>query len=68
MLTTEAVIPRNSRQGAVRFALQETLAETVGTTRWRVNVFMNKFRKLGFIEYNGGLKINNSLLSVVLRD
>ena len=47
---------------------QETLAEMVGTTRSRVNVFMNKFRKLGFIEYNGGLKVNNSLLSVVLRD
>ena len=47
---------------------QETLAEMVGTTRSRVNFFMNRFRKLGFIEYNGGLKINNSLLSVVLRD
>jgi CRP/FNR family transcriptional regulator, cyclic AMP receptor protein len=47
---------------------QETLAEMVGTTRSRVNFFMNKFRKLGFIEYNGGLKINNSLLNVVLRD
>ena len=47
---------------------QETLAEMVGTTRSRVNFFMNKFRKLGFIEYNGGLKINNSLLSVVMRD
>ena len=47
---------------------QETLAEMVGPTRSRVNFFMNKFRKLGFIEYNGGLKINNSLLSVVLRD
>jgi CRP/FNR family cyclic AMP-dependent transcriptional regulator len=47
---------------------QETLAEMVGTTRSRVNFFMNKFRKLGFIEYNGGLKVNNSLLSVVLRD
>jgi CRP-like cAMP-binding protein len=47
---------------------QETLAEMVGTTRSRVNFFMNKFRKLGLIEYNGGLKINNSLLSVVLRD
>jgi CRP-like cAMP-binding protein len=45
---------------------QEMLAEMVGTTRSRVNYFMNKFRKLGFIEYNGGLKINNSLLSVVL--
>ena len=47
---------------------QETLAEMIGTTRSRVNFFMNKFRKLGFIEYNGGLKIHNSLLSVVLRD
>ena len=47
---------------------QETLAEMVGTTRSRVNFFMNKFRKLGFIEYNGGLKINNSLLSVVLHE
>jgi CRP/FNR family cyclic AMP-dependent transcriptional regulator len=47
---------------------QETLAEMVGTTRSRVNFFMNKFRKLGFIEYNGGLKIHSSLLSVVLHD
>jgi len=47
---------------------QEVLAEMVGTTRSRVNLFMNKFRKLGFIDYNGTLKINNSLLSVVLRD
>jgi len=47
---------------------QEFLAEMVGTTRSRVNFFMNKFRKLGFIEYNGGLKINSSLLSVVLHD
>jgi CRP-like cAMP-binding protein len=47
---------------------QQVLAETVGTTRSRVNFFMNKFRKLGFIDYNGALKINNSLLTVVLRD
>jgi CRP/FNR family transcriptional regulator, cyclic AMP receptor protein len=47
---------------------QETLAEMVGTTRSRVNFFMNKFRRLGFIEYNGDLRINNSLLGVVLRD
>ena len=47
---------------------QETLAEMVGTTRSRVNFFMNKFRKLGFIEYNGGLKIKSSLLSIVLHD
>jgi CRP-like cAMP-binding protein len=47
---------------------QEALAEMVGTTRSRVNFFMNKFRKLGFIEYNGGLKINDSLMSIVLHD
>jgi CRP-like cAMP-binding protein len=47
---------------------QETLAEMIGTTRSRVNFFMNKFRKLGLIEYNGGLKIHSSLLSIVLHD
>jgi len=47
---------------------QETLAEMVGTTRSRVNFFMNKFRRLGFIEYNGVLKVNSALLSVVLHD
>jgi CRP-like cAMP-binding protein len=47
---------------------QETLAEMVGTTRSRVSFFMNKFRKLGFIEYNGKLKIHSSLLNVVLHD
>jgi CRP-like cAMP-binding protein len=47
---------------------QETLAEMIGTTRSRVNFFMNKFRKLGFIRYNGGLQINTSLLSVVLHE
>jgi CRP/FNR family cyclic AMP-dependent transcriptional regulator len=47
---------------------QETLAEMVGTTRSRVNFFLNKFRKLGFIEYNGHIKIHRSLLSVVLHD
>src|ERR1700738_1767545 len=47
---------------------QETLAEMIGTTRTRVNLFMNKFRKLGFIKYNGGIEINTSLLSVVLHD
>jgi CRP-like cAMP-binding protein len=47
---------------------QETLAEMVGTTRSRVNFFMNKFRRLGFIKYNGGLQINTSLLSVVLHE
>src|ERR1700681_862857 len=47
---------------------QETLAELVGTTRSRVNFFMNKFRKLGFIHYNGGLQVHSSLLNVVLHD
>ncbi|MDT3687456.1 MAG: Crp/Fnr family transcriptional regulator [Pseudorhodoplanes sp.] len=47
---------------------QETLAEMVGTTRSRVSHFMNKFRQLGFIEYNGALKVHSSLLSVVLHD
>jgi CRP-like cAMP-binding protein len=50
---------------------QETLAEMVGTTRSRVNVFMNKFRRLGFIEYNGGLDglhVHSSLLNIVLHD
>jgi CRP-like cAMP-binding protein len=55
----ETVIPKMS---------QETLAEIVGTTRSRVSFFMNKFRKLGFIEYNGELKIHSSLLNVVLHD
>jgi CRP-like cAMP-binding protein len=47
---------------------QQTLAEMIGATRSRVSVFMNKFRRLGFIEYNGGLKVNSSLLSIVLHD
>jgi CRP/FNR family transcriptional regulator, cyclic AMP receptor protein len=55
----EKVIPKIS---------QETLAEMVGTTRSRVNFFMNRFRKLGFIDYNGGLEVHSSLLNVVLHD
>jgi CRP/FNR family transcriptional regulator, cyclic AMP receptor protein len=47
---------------------QEMLADMIGTTRSRVNLFMNKFRKLGFIEYNGSLRVHPSLLSVLLRD
>jgi len=47
---------------------QETLAEMIGTTRPRVSFFMNKFRKLGFIDYNGHLQVHSSLLSIVLRD
>ncbi len=55
----ETVIPKIS---------QETLAEMIGTTRSRVSFFMNKFRKLGFVEYNGELHVHSSLLSVVLHD
>ena len=47
---------------------QETLAEMVGTTRSRISFFMNKFRKLGFIEYNGGMHIHSSLLNIILHD
>jgi CRP/FNR family cyclic AMP-dependent transcriptional regulator len=47
---------------------QETLAEMIGTTRSRVNMFMTKFRKLGLIEYNGSIQINKSLLTVVLHE
>jgi CRP-like cAMP-binding protein len=47
---------------------QETLAEMIGTTRSRVSFFMNRFRKLGFIDYNGGIKVHRSLLNVVLHD
>jgi CRP/FNR family transcriptional regulator, cyclic AMP receptor protein len=47
---------------------QETLAEMIGTTRSRVSFFMNKFRRLGFIEYNGGLHVHSSLLNVILHD
>jgi CRP-like cAMP-binding protein len=52
----------------LRKVSQETLAEMIGTTRSRVNFFMNKFRKLGFIEYNGKIRINKSLLTVVLHE
>jgi CRP/FNR family transcriptional regulator, cyclic AMP receptor protein len=47
---------------------QETLAEMIGTTRSRVSFFMNKFRKLGFIHYNGGIQVHSSLLNVILHD
>ena len=55
--TQETTVPKIS---------QETLAEMIGTTRSRVNFFMNKFKKLGFIEYNGVLKIKHSLLTIVV--
>jgi CRP-like cAMP-binding protein len=55
----EALIPKIS---------QETLAEMIGTTRSRVSFFMNRFRKLGFIDYNGRIKVHKSLLNVILHD
>jgi CRP/FNR family transcriptional regulator, cyclic AMP receptor protein len=55
-------------EGVLQKVSQETLAEIIGTTRSRVNLFMTKFRKLGFIEYNGKIKINKSLLTVVLHE
>jgi len=58
----------DSPHGVLANVSQETLAEMIGTTRPRVNFFMNKFRKLGFIKYNGSIEINTSLLSVVLHD
>ena len=68
----EIFLARYGQEGTTLRALpklsQETLAEMVGTTRSRVNFFMNKFRKLGLIEYNGGLKVNSALLSIVLHD
>jgi CRP/FNR family cyclic AMP-dependent transcriptional regulator len=57
--TSESVVPQIN---------QGTLAEMIGTTRSRVNFFMNRFRKLGYIHYDGGLKVHSSLLSVVLHD
>jgi CRP/FNR family transcriptional regulator, cyclic AMP receptor protein len=55
-------------QRALPRVSQETLAEMIGTSRTRVNLFMNKFKRLGFIKYNGGIHIDASLLSVVLHD
>ena len=52
----------------VGLAVQETLAEMIGTTRSRVSFFMNRFRKLGFISYNGKIEVNSSLLNAVLYD
>jgi CRP-like cAMP-binding protein len=57
--TTDLVVPQMSH---------EMLAEIIGTTRSRVSFFMNRFRKLGFIHYNGGLQVHRSLLNVVLHD
>jgi len=69
---TLLLLARYGKQGQPQQVLpkvsQEMLAEMIGTTRSRVNFFMNKFRKLGFIRYNGEIHVNNSLLSVVLHE
>ena len=69
-------MPQPAQKPILRFAFsrsvppvsQETLAEMIGTTRSRVNFFMKKFQRLGFIDYRDGLKVNSSLLTVVLHD
>ena len=72
MARTLLLLARNGKEDQPERVLQkvsqETLAEMIGTTRTRVNLFMNKFKSLGFIEYDGGIKINKSLLTVVLHD
>ena len=69
---TLLLLPRYRQEDAPQKVLpkisQEMLEEMVGSTRPRVNFFMNKFRKMGLIKYNGGLQIHKALLSVVLRD
>jgi CRP-like cAMP-binding protein len=71
--TSRRLLARNSRveedlaSRSQKFS-QETLAEMIGTTRSRASFFMNKFRKLGLIDYNGSIEIHSSLLNVVLRD
>ena len=66
------LLARFGKEGAPETVIakisQETLAEMIGTTRSRVSFFMNRFRKLGFIEYNGGLSVHSSLLNVILHD
>lgn len=69
---TLLMLARYGRQGATESTIpkvsQETLASMVGTTRSRISFFMNKFRKLGFIKYNGGMQVHGSLLNVLLHD
>jgi CRP-like cAMP-binding protein len=69
---TLLILTRLGREGRSETLIpgisQQTLAEMIGTTRSHVNVFLNKFKKLGFIEYNGGLRVHSSLLSVVLHE
>jgi CRP-like cAMP-binding protein len=69
LLMAEYGQPGEGEQGTqIPKISQETLAEMVGTTRSRVSFFMNRFRKLGFIDYNGGIKVHKSLLNVVLHE
>ena len=69
---TLLIMARYGREGATESTIpkvsQETLASMVGTTRSRISFFMNKFRKLGFIKYNGGMQVHGSLLNVLLHD
>jgi CRP-like cAMP-binding protein len=67
LLMAEFGVPGEPEQYIPKIS-QETLAEMVGTTRSRVSFFMNRFRKLGFIEYNGRIKVHKSLLNAVLLD
>jgi CRP-like cAMP-binding protein len=68
LLLMAELSPPGDKEPVIPKISQETLAEMVGTTRSRVSFFMNRFRKLGFIEYNGGIRVNRSLLNVVLHD
>lgn len=61
-------IPNDGHTKEVPKISQETLATMIGTTRGRVNFFLNRFRKMGYIHYNGGLKVNSSLLNMVLHE
>jgi CRP-like cAMP-binding protein len=67
MLMAEFARPGEPEQYLPKIS-QQTLAEMVGTTRSRVSFFMNRFRKLGFIDYNGGIKVHKSLLNAILLD
>lgn len=68
LLMAEFGSPGGGANFLIPYITQETLAEMIGTTRSRVSFFMNRFRKLGFIEYNGRIKVHKSLLNVVLHD
>jgi signal transduction histidine kinase len=65
---TELLVEEGQSERVITKVSQETLADMIGTTRSRVSFFMNKFRRLGFIEYNGSIEVHSSLLNVVLHD